>query len=75
MGGDMEDRSVEAQLAALAEATVELDTVWREIVRPGRLAGRQDDLQERHDTALRRLLDVDDDLRRVTGLDAERRPA
>ncbi len=71
----MEDRSVEAQLAALAEATVELDTVWREIVRPGRLAGRQDDLQERHDTALRRLLDVDDDLRRVTGLDAERRPA
>lgn len=71
----MEDRSVEAQLAALAEATIELDTVWHEIVRPGRLAGRQDDLQERHDTALRRLLDVDDDLRRVTGLDAERRPA
>jgi len=33
----MGDRSVEAQLAALAEATVELDTVWREIVRPGSL--------------------------------------
>lgn len=64
----MGDRSVEAHLAALAEATVELDTVWREIVRPGRLAGREDDLEERHEAALRRLLDVDDDLRRASGL-------
>ncbi|HET8786811.1 MAG TPA: hypothetical protein VFM38_14320 [Candidatus Limnocylindrales bacterium] len=65
----MGDRSVDAQLAALAEATVELDTVWREIVRPGRLAERSDELERRHDAALRRLLDVDDDLRRATGLD------
>ena len=40
----MGDRSIEAQLAALAEATVELDTVWREIVTPGRLGERQNDL-------------------------------
>jgi hypothetical protein len=64
----MGDRSVDAQLAALAEATVELDTVWREIVRPGRLAERADELQRRHEAALRQLLDVDDDLRRATGL-------
>ncbi|MFL5686031.1 MAG: hypothetical protein ACJ77D_08260 [Chloroflexota bacterium] len=64
----MGDRSVEAQLAALAEATVELDTVWREIVRPGSLEQRQGDLEHRHEVALRRLLDVDDDLRRQTGL-------
>lgn len=69
---DMGDRSMEAQLAALAEATVELDTVWREIVRPGRLAARQDDLEERHEAALRRLLDVDDDLRRASGLGIDR---
>ena len=64
----MGDRSVDAQLAALAEATVELDTVWREIVRPGRLSERSDELERRHEAALRRLLDVDDDLRRATGL-------
>jgi hypothetical protein len=62
------DRSVDAQLAALAEATVELDTVWREIVRPGRLAELPDELERRHEAALRQLLDVDDDLRRATGL-------
>jgi len=64
----MGDRSVEAQLAALAEATVELDTIWREIARPGRLEERKGDLEQRHEVALRRLLDVDDDLRRATGL-------
>jgi hypothetical protein len=71
----MGDRSVEADLAALAEAAVELDTVWREIARPGRLAQRQVDLEQRHEAALRRLLDVDDDLRRATGLGVERGPA
>ena len=64
----MGDRSVDAKLAALAEATVELDTVWREIVRPGRLAERTEELERRHEAALRHLLDVDDDLRRATGL-------
>ncbi|HET9085491.1 MAG TPA: hypothetical protein VFN41_13905 [Candidatus Limnocylindrales bacterium] len=64
----MEDRSVEADLAALAEATVELDTVWREILRPGRLEQRGDELVRRHEVALRRLLDVDEDLRRAAGL-------
>ena len=64
----MGDRSVDAQLAALAEATVELDTVWREILRPGRLAERTEELQRRHEAALRRVLDVDDDLRRTTRL-------
>ena len=44
----MGDRSVDAHLAALADATVEL--------------------QRRHEAALRRVLDVDDDLRRTTGL-------
>ena len=64
----MGDRSVDAQLAALAAATVELDTVWREILRPGRLAERTEELQRRHEAALRRVLDVDDDLRRTTRL-------
>jgi hypothetical protein len=64
----MGDRSVEAHLAALAEATVELDTVWREILRPGQLEQREGDLVRRHEVALRRLLDVDEDLRRAAGL-------
>jgi len=64
----MGDRSVEAHLAALAEATVELDTVWREILRPGRLEQAEGDLVRRHDAALRRVLDVDEELRRVAGL-------
>lgn len=64
----MGDRSIEAQLAALAEATVELDTVWREIVTPGRLGERQNDLVRRHEFALRRLLDVDDELQKAMGL-------
>jgi hypothetical protein len=64
----MGDRSVEAHLAALAEASVELDTVWREILRPGRLDEAEGDLVRRHEAAVRRVLDVDDDLRRVAGL-------
>jgi hypothetical protein len=68
----MGERSTDAQLAALAEATVELDTVWREILRPGRLAERSEELERRHESALRQLLDVDGDLRRATGLGAAR---
>lgn len=64
----MGDRSIEAHLAALAEATVELDTVWREILRPGRLDQQQSDLVRRHEVALRRVLDIDDDLQRAAGL-------
>ena len=64
----MADQSVEARLASLTEATVELDTVWREILRPGR-AGEPDDLLvRRHEHALRSVLDADQELREVTGL-------
>jgi hypothetical protein len=63
----MPNQSVEARLASLAEASVELDTVWREILRPG--AGEPDEeLVRRHEQALRLVLDADQEHREVTGL-------
>ena len=69
----MREGSVEAQLADLAEASVELDTVWREILRPGRDMGPDDGLIRRHEAALRQVLDADEELRRKTGLARESR--
>lgn len=67
----MAEQSVEARLASLTEATVELDTVWREILRPGRGAA-DDRLVRRHEQALREVLDADRELRRATGIEVAR---
>jgi hypothetical protein len=64
----MRERSVEAELADLVEASVELDTVWREILRPGRSMGPDEGLMRRHEAALQQVLDADEELRRKTGL-------
>lgn len=64
----MADRSVEARLASLTEASVELDTVWREILRPGRAGEPDEALVRRHEQALRLILDADHELREATGL-------
>ena len=64
----MVDQSVEARLASLTEASVELDTVWREILRPGRAGEPDEALVRRHEQALRLVLDADHELREVTGL-------
>ena len=64
----MAEQSVEARLASLTEATVELDTVWREILRPGRLGEADDGLVQRHENALRQVLAADHALRRATGI-------
>jgi hypothetical protein len=50
------------------EASVELDTVWREILRPGRAMGPDEGLMRRHEAALQQVLDADEELRRKTGL-------
>ena len=62
------DQSVEAQLADLSEATVELETVWREILSPGRAAEPDERLVHRHEMVFRQLVDADRKLRRVTGV-------
>lgn len=64
----MADQSVEARLATLTEATVELDTVWREILRPARAGEPDERLVRRHDQALRQVLDADRELRQATGI-------
>jgi hypothetical protein len=64
----MPNQSVEARLASLTEASVELDTVWREILRPGRAGEPDEELVRRHEQALRLVLDADQELRDVTGL-------
>ena len=68
----MADQSVEARLASLTEASVELDTVWREILRPGRGGEPDEALVRRHEEALRLVLDADHELRDVTGLTSRR---
>lgn len=64
----MADQSVEARLASLTEASVELDSVWREILRPGRVGEPDERLVRRHEQALRLVLDADMELREVTGI-------
>ena len=68
----MADQSIEARLASLTEASVELDTVWREILRPGRGDEPDETLVRRHEQALRLVLDADHELREVTGLARKR---
>ena len=64
----MAEQSVEARLASLTEATVELDTVWREILRPDRRGVLDAGLADRHEHALRQVLDADKELREATGI-------
>jgi hypothetical protein len=68
----MAEQSVEARLASLTEATVELDTVWREILRPNRTGEADDRLVRRHEQALRQVLDADRELRQATGIPVSR---
>jgi hypothetical protein len=68
----MAEQSVEARLASLTEATVELDTVWREILRPDRAGAPDELLVRRHEKALRQVLDADEELRDATGLSRAR---
>ena len=68
----MADQSVEARLATLTEATVELDTVWREILRPARDGEPDETLVRRHERALRLVLDADRELRQATGISVAR---
>jgi hypothetical protein len=64
----MGEQSVEARLASLTEATVELDTVWREILRPDRAGEVDGRLARRHEEALRQVLDADEELRAASGI-------